>query len=54
MKVAQLSCMAVAQGEVPDMEKNLCNGIGAILDNFGQEEMELNLETAMRIQEFLR
>lgn len=52
-KVAQLSCMAVANGEIPDMEKNLHNGVGEISDNFGQKKVELNLETAMKIQEFL-
>ena len=29
-KAAQLSCMAVAHGEAPDMEKNLRNGVGEI------------------------
>ena len=52
-KVAQLSCMAVAHGEIPDMENNLRNGVGEISDNFGQETMELNLATAKKIQEFL-
>ncbi len=51
-KVAQLSCMAVAHGEIPDMENNLRNGVGEISDNFGQETMELNLATAKKFRNF--
>lgn len=52
-KVAQLGCMVIVQDDVPDMERNLKNGIGEIADNISQKEAVLNLRTTQKIQHFL-